>query len=79
MQNPGDKREIICDTQLSRIMGGQGKVTMFSMNKFITAHLVANECPTDSCVDEDATNEEANATTINSKEITRFIVVEFFL
>lgn len=40
LQNPGDKREIICDTQLSRIMGGQGKVTMFSMNKFITAHLL---------------------------------------
>lgn len=33
LQNPHDKREILCDTLLSRVMGGQPKVTMFSMNK----------------------------------------------
>ena len=40
LQNPLDKREIICDTKLRRVMGEQEKVTMFSMNKFITAHLL---------------------------------------
>ncbi|KAL7442901.1 hypothetical protein ACHAXH_009015 [Discostella pseudostelligera] len=40
LQNPNDKREIICDKKLSRVMGGQSKVTMFSMNQYITPHLL---------------------------------------
>lgn len=40
LQNPLDKREIICDTKLRRVMGEQDKVTIFSMNKFITSHLL---------------------------------------
>mmetsp|Transcript_20612 Transcript_20612/g.44776 ORF Transcript_20612/g.44776 Transcript_20612/m.44776 type:complete len:324 (+) Transcript_20612:165-1136(+) len=40
LQNPHDKREILCDTLLSRVMGGQAKVTMFSMNKYITPHML---------------------------------------
>jgi upstream activation factor subunit UAF30 len=40
LQNPEDKREILCDEKLSRVLGGNSKVTMFSMNKYITAHLV---------------------------------------
>ena len=40
LQNPNDKREIFCDTLLSRVMGGEEKVTMFTMNKFITPHLI---------------------------------------
>lgn len=40
LQNPQDKREIMCDDQLSRVMGGQQKVTMFSMNKYITPHML---------------------------------------
>lgn len=40
LQNQLDKREIICDTKLRRVMGEQDKVTMFSMNKFITPHLL---------------------------------------
>ncbi len=40
LQNPQDKREIICDKNLSMVMGGQSKVTMFSMNKYITPHLL---------------------------------------
>ncbi|EED94378.1 predicted protein [Thalassiosira pseudonana CCMP1335] len=40
LQNPEDKREINCDELLSRVMGGESKVTMFSMNKYITPHLV---------------------------------------
>jgi len=39
-QNPEDKREIICDEKFSKIMEGQDRVTMFTMNKFISAHLL---------------------------------------
>ncbi|KAL7527058.1 hypothetical protein ACHAWF_002024 [Thalassiosira exigua] len=39
-QNPEDKREIICDEQLSRVMGGESRVTMFTMNKYITPHML---------------------------------------
>ena len=34
LQNPSDKREIICDPKLKAVFG-KDKVTMFSMNKFI--------------------------------------------
>jgi len=40
LQNPKDKREILCDKKLSRVMGGEDRVTMFSMNKYITPHMV---------------------------------------
>lgn len=40
LQNPSDKREILCDDALKAVMGGKSKVTMFSMNKFITPHMI---------------------------------------
>jgi upstream activation factor subunit UAF30 len=40
LQNPEDKREIFCDEPLRRVMGGEDKVTMFSMNKYITPHML---------------------------------------
>ena len=40
LQNPKDGREILCDDNLSKIFGGKKKVTMFSMNKFISPHLI---------------------------------------
>jgi len=40
LQNPKDKREIICDDALRSVMGGKKKVTMFTMNKHITPHLL---------------------------------------
>jgi len=40
LQNPDDKREIICDAHLKAVMGGKDRVTMFTMNKFITPHLL---------------------------------------
>eukprot|EP00573_Skeletonema_grethae_P006635 CAMPEP_0201700720 /NCGR_PEP_ID=MMETSP0578-20130828/29612_1 /ASSEMBLY_ACC=CAM_ASM_000663 /TAXON_ID=267565 /ORGANISM="Skeletonema grethea, Strain CCMP 1804" /LENGTH=316 /DNA_ID=CAMNT_0048187831 /DNA_START=63 /DNA_END=1013 /DNA_ORIENTATION=+ len=40
LQNPQDKREILCDEKLKRVLGGNSRVTMFSMNKYITAHLL---------------------------------------
>ena len=33
IQNPENKKEIICDEALSRVFGGESKVTMFSMHK----------------------------------------------
>jgi upstream activation factor subunit UAF30 len=39
-QNPKDRREILCDAKLKAVMGGNEKVTMFSMNKHITPHLL---------------------------------------
>eukprot|EP01083_Nonionella_stella_P266046 900469_1 len=40
LQNPEDKREILCDELLKKVMGDNDRVTMFSMNKHITQHLV---------------------------------------
>ena len=39
-QNPEDKREILCDKKLKTVMGGNAKVTMFNMNRYITDHLL---------------------------------------
>ena len=40
LQNPNDKREILCDDKLKAVMKGKNKVTMFNMNQFITHHLI---------------------------------------
>lgn len=40
LQNPDDKREILCDDKLKKIMGGKDRVTMFNMNTHVTHHLV---------------------------------------
>ena len=40
LQNPEDKREIICDPKLKSVMGGKSRVTMFNMNRYITDHLL---------------------------------------
>jgi upstream activation factor subunit UAF30 len=40
LQNPDDKREILCDEKLKKIMGGKDKVTMFNMNTHVSTHLV---------------------------------------
>lgn len=40
LQKPGDRRLIVCDEALKSIMDGNVEVTMFSMNKYITPHLV---------------------------------------
>jgi upstream activation factor subunit UAF30 len=38
LQNPGNKREILADDKLKAVFG-QDKVTMFEMNKLLSAHL----------------------------------------
>ena len=40
LQNPADKREILCDSALRRVMGNKAKVTMFKMNTFLGEHLI---------------------------------------
>ncbi|VEU34739.1 unnamed protein product [Pseudo-nitzschia multistriata] len=40
LQNSEDKREILCDEKLKAVMGGEDRVTMFSMNRYITDHLL---------------------------------------
>lgn len=37
LQNPKDRREILCDEKMEPIFGK--KMTMFSMNKLLTKHL----------------------------------------
>ena len=39
LQNPENKREILCDTKFKKVMGGRKKVTMFEMNKYVGPHL----------------------------------------
>ena len=38
LQNPENKREIVADDKLREVFG-KDKVTMFEMNKYISAHL----------------------------------------
>lgn len=38
LQNPSNKREILADAKLKPIFG-RDKVTMFEMNKYLSAHL----------------------------------------
>mmetsp|Transcript_10342 Transcript_10342/g.30261 ORF Transcript_10342/g.30261 Transcript_10342/m.30261 type:complete len:352 (-) Transcript_10342:1750-2805(-) len=40
LQNPEDKRQILCDEKLKAVMGGEDKVTMFNMNRHVTDHLL---------------------------------------
>ncbi|GMI18618.1 hypothetical protein TrLO_g13446 [Triparma laevis f. longispina] len=39
LQKPENKQIIICDDNFKKVMGGETEVTMFSMSKFIGAHL----------------------------------------
>lgn len=40
LQNPEDRRQIICDKQLKRVMDGNSMVTFFTMQKYISPHLL---------------------------------------
>lgn len=40
LQDPEDKRTIICDQKMKLVMGGEKTVTIFSMQKHITPHLL---------------------------------------
>lgn len=61
LQDPSDKRTVICDTKFKLVMGGQAKVTIFSMQKYITEHLLEKLDPsyyTPSDEDGDETEDE---------------------
>ena len=61
LQDPNDKRTVVCDTKFKLVMGGQAKVTIFSMQKYITEHLLEKLDPsyyTPSDEDGDETEDE---------------------
>lgn len=68
LQNPGDKREILCDTLLSRVMGGKKKVTMFSMNKHITPHMLERVDRSEYHHEEASSEEESGEDGSDSEE-----------
>lgn len=39
LQNPENKREIVADDKLKPVFGGADRVSMFEMNKHLSAHL----------------------------------------
>jgi chromatin remodeling complex protein RSC6 len=39
LQKEGNKQVIVCDDKLKAVFDGEDEVTMFSMNKFIGAHV----------------------------------------
>lgn len=39
LQNPENKREILADETLKKVLGGKDKVNMFEMTKLVSAHL----------------------------------------
>jgi upstream activation factor subunit UAF30 len=53
LQNPQDKREILCDEKLKRVMGGKQSVTMFNMNTHISAHLIEKADRSEYTADDD--------------------------
>uniref|UniRef100_A0A7S2U805 DM2 domain-containing protein n=1 Tax=Attheya septentrionalis TaxID=420275 RepID=A0A7S2U805_9STRA len=57
LQNPLDMREIFCDSKLAAVMGKK-KVTMFSMNKLVTPHLLEKLEKTDYVHEEEEKPEE---------------------
>ena len=40
LQNPDNKREIVCDDKLGAVFGGRKSVTMFEMAKYIQQHFL---------------------------------------
>src|ERR1700722_13724880 len=49
LQDPNDKRYIVCDDRLMTIFK-QNRIHSFTMNKFLTDHLKKKEVPTDTDV-----------------------------
>eukprot|EP00529_Nitzschia_sp_RCC80_P025810 CAMPEP_0113467544 /NCGR_PEP_ID=MMETSP0014_2-20120614/14869_1 /TAXON_ID=2857 /ORGANISM="Nitzschia sp." /LENGTH=340 /DNA_ID=CAMNT_0000359855 /DNA_START=337 /DNA_END=1359 /DNA_ORIENTATION=+ /assembly_acc=CAM_ASM_000159 len=47
LQNPQNRKEILCDDNFKKIMGGRSKVTMFSMNSFVGDHIIEKADPSE--------------------------------
>jgi upstream activation factor subunit UAF30 len=58
LQNPQDKREILCDEKLKRVMGGKQSVTMFNMNTHISAHLIEKADRSEYTADNDDVDDD---------------------
>jgi upstream activation factor subunit UAF30 len=61
LQDPTDKRTVVCDAKLKLVMGGLAKVTIFSMQKHISVHLLEKLDPsyyTPSDVDGEQTEDD---------------------
>jgi upstream activation factor subunit UAF30 len=61
LQDPEDRRTVVCDPHFKVVMGGQATVTIFSMQKYITEHLlekVDKSYYTPSDVDDEETEDE---------------------
>lgn len=55
MQDPADKRFILCDEKLKKVMDGLDRVSGFKMNKYLGAHLSApGELVNDSIPESDS-------------------------
>jgi hypothetical protein len=68
LQNPKDKREILCDAPLKRVMDDRGKVTMFEMNKYIGAHMSGLAKPTSNTQRSKSSKAKASANKSSSDE-----------
>lgn len=58
LQNPDNRKEILCDDKLSAVLGGNKKVTMFSMNKYISPHLIEKVDRSEYQADGDSDNSD---------------------
>lgn len=47
LQNPENRKEILCDEKFKKVMENRSKVTMFSMNKYISPHLIEKVDPSE--------------------------------
>lgn len=64
LQNPEDRREILCDDRMKPIFGD--KMTMFSLNKILSKHLFNPEKMTSSNINEKNNESEHNKDTEES-------------
>jgi len=65
LQDPNDKRFIVCDERLMTIFK-QNRIHSFTMNKFLTEHLKKKEVPADA--DVDVNNKNINGAAANHYE-----------
>ena len=61
LQNPANKKEILCDDKLKAIFEGNKKVTMFSLNKFISRHLIEKVDRSEYQAEEEEEEEEEDS------------------
>lgn len=67
LQNPEDRREIICDEAMIPIFGE--KMTMFSMNKILSKHLFSSSDTLEQKKDDKSGKVKSEINNLNSKEL----------